>query len=58
MHMHKQESVLENGKHKILRDFKIQTDYLIQVRKPDLALINKKRKLIVKLILPFKWITE
>ena len=30
--------------HKILRDFKIETDYLILARRPDLELINKKKR--------------
>ena len=36
--------VLENDTHKLLRDFDIQTDYLISARRPDLKIINKKRK--------------
>ena len=31
-YMHKPESVLENGTHKLLRDFDIQTDHLISAR--------------------------
>ena len=42
--MYKSESVLENEMHKILRDFKIQTHPLILTRRPDLKIINKKRK--------------
>ena len=42
-YMHKPESVLENEIHKILWDFKIQTDHSILARGPDLVLINKKR---------------
>ena len=42
--MHKPESVLENETHKILWDFKIQTDHLITARRPDLVLINKKKR--------------
>ena len=44
-YMHKPESVLENETHKILWDFEIQTDPLITARRPDLVLINKKKKL-------------
>ena len=33
--MHKPESFLENEMHEISWDFEIQTDHLIQVRKPD-----------------------
>ena len=36
-------SVLENEKHKILWDFKIQTDHLIPTRRLDLVEINKKK---------------
>ena len=42
--MHKPEPVRENETHKILWDFEIQTDHLIPARRPDLVLINKKRK--------------
>ena len=35
--MHKPESVLENETHKILCDFKINTDQIILARKSDLA---------------------
>ena len=45
--MHKQESVLENEINKILWGFEIQIDHLIQPRRPDLALINKERELVV-----------
>ena len=42
--MHNPESVLENEMHKILRDFKIQTDHLIKARRPDLGIVKKKKK--------------
>ena len=42
---HKPESVLENDTHKILWDFEIQTDHLIPARRPDLVLINKKKRM-------------
>ena len=38
-YIHKPESVIENQKHKILWDFKIETDHLILVRIQDLVLI-------------------
>ena len=41
--MYNSESVLENETHKLLWDFKIQTDHLISARRPDLIIINKKR---------------
>ena len=37
-------AVLENDTHKLLRDFDIQTDHLISARRPDLIVINKKKK--------------
>ena len=40
--MHKLESVLKNGTQKILWDYQIQTDFLNPVKRPDLAIVNKK----------------
>ena len=37
--------VLENVSHKLLWDFNIQTDHLILVRRPDLIIINKKKRI-------------
>ena len=34
--------VLENKKHKILWDFKIQMDHLISARQPDLVIVKTK----------------
>ena len=42
--MHNPESVLENKTHKILWDFEIEKDYLTSVRRPDLVIVNKKKK--------------
>ena len=42
--MHNLTPVLENPTHKLLWDFNIQTDHLIPARKPDLIIINKKKK--------------
>ena len=42
--MHKPESIQENETHKILWYFEIQTDKLNPARRPDLVLINEKRK--------------
>ena len=36
--------VLENDTHKLLQDFDIHTDHLISVRRPDLIIINKRKK--------------
>ena len=43
--MHDPASVLENETHKLLWDFEIQTDPLISARRPDLIIINNKKKL-------------
>ena len=42
--MHNPAPVLENNMHKLLWDFNIQTDNLIPARRPDLIIINKKKK--------------
>ena len=36
--------VLENYTHKLLWDFGIHTDHLISARRPDLIIINKKKR--------------
>ena len=43
-YMHNPAPVQENDTHKLLWDFDIQTDHLIPARRPDLIMINKKRK--------------
>ena len=43
-YMHNLVSVLENDTHKLLWDFDIQTDYLVSARRPDLIIINKKKR--------------
>ena len=43
-YMHKAESVRENGSHKILWDFQIQTDHVISTRRPDFVIINKRKE--------------
>ena len=42
--MHNPEFVPENETHKILWDFEKQTDHLISARRPDLEIVNKKKK--------------
>ena len=42
--MHNPAPVLENGSHKLLWDFNIQTDQLIPARRSDLIIIEKKKK--------------
>ena len=43
--MHNPAPVLENDLHKLLWDFNIQTDHLIPARRPDLIIINRKKKI-------------
>ena len=43
-YMHNPALVLENDSHKLLWDFNIQTDHLIPTRRPDLIIINKKKR--------------
>ena len=52
--MHNPAPVLENDSHKLLWDFNIQTDHLILARRPDLIIINTKKKTckIVDLAVP------
>ena len=42
--MHIPKPVLENETHNILWDFEVQTDHLIPARRPDLVLIDKKKR--------------
>ena len=39
---HEPESVLENEDYKILWDFSIQTDHVIEAQRPDLVVVDKK----------------
>ena len=43
-YMHNPAPVQENDTHKLLWDFDIQTDHLISTGRPDLKIINKKKK--------------
>ena len=43
--MHNPAPVLENDTHKLLWDFDIQTDHRISARRPDLIIINRKKKI-------------
>ena len=42
--MHNPSPVLENATHKLLWDLNIQMDHLILARRPDLIIINKKKR--------------
>ena len=41
---HQPDTVVENDNHKILWDFDVQTDHIIEARRPDLIIINKEEK--------------
>ena len=42
---HEPESVLESEDYKILWDFSIQTDHVIEARRPDLVVVDKERRI-------------
>ena len=44
-YMHNPAPVLENDSHKLLWDFNIHTDHQIPARRPDLIIINKKKRI-------------
>ena len=44
-YMHNPALVLENDTHKLLWDLNIQTDHLIPARRPDLIIINRKKRI-------------
>ena len=48
-YMHNPAPVLENNTHKLLWDFDIQMDHQISARRPDLIIINNKKREIAKL---------
>ena len=41
---HESESALENEDYKILWNFSIQTDHVIEARRPDLVVVDKKER--------------
>ena len=43
-YIHNPATVLENNTHQLLCDFDIYTDHLISARRPDLIIINKKKR--------------
>ena len=43
-YMHNPESVVGNETHEILWDFERQTDHLISASRPDVVIVNKKKK--------------
>ena len=44
-YMYNPAPVLGNDSHKLLWDFNIQTDHLIPTRRPDLIIINKRKRI-------------
>ena len=44
LYIHNHESVLENVTHKVLWDFKIQTDHQISARRPYQVIVKKKKR--------------
>ena len=48
--MHNPAVVLENDTHKLLWDYDIHTDHQISTRRPDLIIINNKKKRICKIV--------
>ena len=48
--MHNPAPVIENATHKLQWDFNIQTDHIIPARRPDLIIINKKKKRTCKIV--------
>ena len=44
-YMHNPASVLENAMHKLFWDFEIETDHLISDRRPDLIIMNKRKRI-------------
>ena len=43
--MHNPAPIIGNDSHKVLWDFNIQTDHLIPARRPDLIIINKRKRI-------------
>ena len=43
--MHNPDPVLENDTYKLLWDFDIRTDHQISARRPDLIIINNKKRI-------------
>ena len=48
-YMHNPAPVLENYTPKLLWDFNVRTDHLIPARRPNLIIINKKKKRFCKI---------
>ena len=48
--MHNRAPVLKNDTHKLLWDLDIHTDHLISARRPDLIIINNKKRETCKIV--------
>ena len=48
--MHNPAAARENDTHKLQRDFDRQTDHLISARRPEIIVINKKKKRTCKIV--------
>ena len=48
--MHNPAAVLEKDTHELQWDFDIHTDHLISTQRPDLIIINKKKKRTCKIV--------
>ena len=58
-YLHNPAPVLENDTHKLLWDFDIHTDHLVSAIRPDLIIINNKKREFAKLsTLPSRLTTE
>ena len=54
-HTHKSQSVQRNNEYKILWDFNIQTDKVIEVRSPDTVCVNKQNRVSDYWLCYFWW---
>ena len=52
-HMHNSGSIRVSERHKLLLDLDIETNHLISARRPDLIIINQKKKKITHKIIYF-----
>ena len=55
---HTPEKVVENNKAKILWDYDVRTDHVIQARRPDLILINKEDQKVSLIDVAIPWDTR
>ena len=55
---HEPEIVLESENYKIMSDFSIQTDHVVEARRPDLVVVDKKGRTckMIDFVVPGGWI--